>query len=615
MLGLNTALKGYAQPPCDPPLQASVTLSGPVCVGGAVTIFFDLDDDEDDLDVYYTISGIQYVAEDQDDDFTVEYVAYTNTTVTLQYIINDNDCITVFNQTVAITVSSPSLSISTTQPGCGQNNGVIIASASNGIPPYSYRLNGGNFQPSGTFSGLGQGTYTVTVQDNIGCTAQQSVSLTEPPPPTLSVSQTNPTCNQNNGTISATASGGMPPYEYRLDGGSWQSGGTFTGLGAGTYTVSVRDAGFCSASATVTLTASGGPVLSVSQTNPTCNQNNGAISATASGGMPPYEYRLDSGAWQSGGTFTGLGAGTYTVSVRDAGFCSATRVVNLTPSNASAPPATISSSTLIGCAETVFVLRGNQPAGTTGKWTSDEVVPLTPGNPVWMLSNAPIGTITVNWTLSTPDCPDYSMASVELTVVPPPIAYTDGVLAVEAGKSTEVSVLSNDVFILPVNVYILKQGLKGMAKVNASNQIEYLPYQDVSDLDTVIYRICYINCPASCDTALIILRNTREENPCLITGDTSYILTNGLTPNGDGKNDYLIFRVVSSEECEINYEKSEIIIYNRWGDVVYEASPYNNNWRGQNKKGEDLPPGVYYFVLRIKLDRTYTHFGSAIIIR
>jgi gliding motility-associated-like protein len=93
------------------------------------------------------------------------------------------------------------------------------------------------------------------------------------------------------------------------------------------------------------------------------------------------------------------------------------------------------------------------------------------------------------------------------------------------------------------------------------------------------------------------------------------VFTNGLTPNGDGRNDVLVFRVVSVEECELNYAESEIIIYNRWGDVVFSASPYGNNWGGTGRNGQDLPPGVYYFVLRVTLEQQYTQFGSVILLR
>jgi gliding motility-associated-like protein len=605
----------YAQPPCDPPLEASVSVSGPVCAGGTVIITFNLDDDEDDMDVYYSIAGIQYVAEDQDDDFTVEYVATTNTTVVLQYIIVDDDCITVFNQTVNITVSNPSLSLSSTNPGCNQSNGVIVATAYNGIPPYQYSLNGGGFQSNNTFSGLGPGTYTVTVKDDINCTAQQTVTLSEPPSPTLSTTQSNPSCGQNNGSITASASGGTPPYQFQLNNGPWQSSGNFSGLGAGTYTVTVRDNNNCTASTTVTLTNPGAPTLSTTQSNPSCGQNNGSITASASGGTPPYQFQLNNGPWQSSGNFSGLGAGTYTVTVRDAEVCVASTMVSLSPATTGLPAAAISYNTLTGCQGTTFQLSGNLPAGTTGRWDSDEITPPTGSSPTWTITNAPIGTTIITWTLSASGCPNYSSATIELIVLPPPVANDDGIFSVQEGQTMEAPVLTNDLFSLPVSVRVLRQPSQGNAIFSSQNLLIYIPLPNADGLDSVAYELCYAACPDACDTALVIFRNIRTEDPCLITGDTSYVFTNGLTPNGDGRNDYLVSKVVSIENCAINYAQSEIIIYNRWGDIIYEASPYKNDWGGKNQRGEDLPPGVYYFILRIRLDKTYTQFGSVILVR
>ena len=47
------------------------------------------------------------------------------------------------------------------------------------------------------------------------------------------------------------------------------------------------------------------------------------------------------------------------------------------------------------------------------------------------------------------------------------------------------------------------------------------------------------------------------------------------------------------------YPESELIIFNRWGDVLYKVTPYNNNWDGKNSQGNPLPEGTYYYVLRL----------------
>ncbi|MFZ5941350.1 MAG: PKD domain-containing protein [Bacteroidota bacterium] len=66
-----------------------------------------------------------------------------------------------------------------------------------------------------------------------------------------------------------------------------------------------------------------------------------------------------------------------------------------------------------------------------------------------------------------------------------------------------------------------------------------------------------------------------------------------ITPNGDGLNDYWVLYNIDY------FENSRVEIYNRWGNIVFTASPYLNEWDGTNTAGEPLPDGTYYFILDI----------------
>ena len=73
---------------------------------------------------------------------------------------------------------------------------------------------------------------------------------------------------------------------------------------------------------------------------------------------------------------------------------------------------------------------------------------------------------------------------------------------------------------------------------------------------------------------------------------------NAITPNGDNINDVLYFDYLDS------YDETELYIYNRWGNLIYSASPYVNDW-----SGDGLKDGVYYYMLKIKdTDKTYSSF-------
>ncbi|ELR73222.1 internalin, putative [Fulvivirga imtechensis AK7] len=205
------------------------------------------------------------------------------------------------------------------------NDGSVTINASGGWGSYEYSLGSSGYGSENTFTGLSSGTYTAGVRDREGCEKTVDVTISQPPAElSISANGTDETCRSaNDGTITITGANGWGSYEYRLNSGLWQSGGSFTGLTAGTYTAQVRDSGGCSKSTSVVI---GQPAtelaIGYTHTHEICRaSNNGSISLTASGGWGSYDYRLNSGTWQTGGAFTGLAAGTYTAQIRDSGGC------------------------------------------------------------------------------------------------------------------------------------------------------------------------------------------------------------------------------------------------------------------------------------------------------
>lgn len=90
-----------------------------------------------------------------------------------------------------------------------------------------------------------------------------------------------------------------------------------------------------------------------------------------------------------------------------------------------------------------------------------------------------------------------------------------------------------------------------------------------------------------------------------ITGPIPQIIS----PNNDGANDSWIIP-------DIDYFKqNKVVIYNRWGNVVWEASPYLNNWQGVNEKGAELPDGTYYYVVNINNTENKIYNGFVVIHR
>jgi len=242
------------------------------------------------------------------------------------YVRDGNYCI----KSIPKTISQPdilSLSITSfSNVKCnGGNDGSVTLNAIGGTGTLSYSKDGTKWQSSNIFNGLTAGPYTFRVKDANNCTNSISQTISQPDSISLLLSVTNVNCNGGkDGSVTLSASGGITPYQYSKDGSKWQTDRTFTDLTAGKYTFSVKDSNNCSKSIYQYISQPSALSLSVSSvTNVKCNGgNDGSVTLSASGGTTPYQYSKDGSKWQTDSTFTGLTAGNYTFSVKDANNCS-----------------------------------------------------------------------------------------------------------------------------------------------------------------------------------------------------------------------------------------------------------------------------------------------------
>jgi hypothetical protein len=271
-------------------------------------------------------------------------LAAGNYTVTAK---NSNGCTGTAQVTIGVNnpCAGVTIVVTTTKvdPASGQSNGSITASATGGSG-FTYSLNGGAYQSTGSFTGLAAGSYTVTAKNSNGCTGTTTVTLGTSNPCNgvtigVTLAKVDPTSGQSNGSITATATGGTG-FTYSLNNGAYQASNTFTGLAAGTYTVTAKSSGGCLGTAQVTLTA----VNPCTNTNiaistvvvaytPCTTPATGKITVTASGSSG-FTYNINNGAYQASNVFSSLNAGTYTIGVKDLNGCTktASAVVATTPS-------------------------------------------------------------------------------------------------------------------------------------------------------------------------------------------------------------------------------------------------------------------------------------------
>ena len=185
--------------------------------------------------------------------------------------------------------------------------------------------NGPSYAPTGTIT---QSTYYLRCSRSTGCSSftgeSNIVSKIVNPIPAVTATSTNVSCNGGaNGTATATVTSGTAPYSY-----SWSNGAStasISGLVAGSYSLTVTDANGCSANGSADVNQLSTVTVSINNiSQPTCNNSglDGSLCANANGGSGAFTY-----AWSNGAStqcISGLGDGTYSVTVTDANGCSAT---------------------------------------------------------------------------------------------------------------------------------------------------------------------------------------------------------------------------------------------------------------------------------------------------
>lgn len=221
--------------------------------------------------------------------------------------------------------------VPTTLATCSNADGAMVLSSTGGDGNITYSLDNSSYQPSGSFTGLAGGVYTIYMMDDAnGCIdSSYSVAINNTDAPSLSLFQyTTIACNgANTGSISVIGSGGVGSLQYSLDGVNWQGNGTFDNLPAGTYTPIVEDAAGCQGSfGSVSLGEPDAMIWSLSQVPTSCyGSSDGEINVSpVTGGTGTMSYSIDGVTFQSGNNFSGLAAGAYTVTVMDAAGCSST---------------------------------------------------------------------------------------------------------------------------------------------------------------------------------------------------------------------------------------------------------------------------------------------------
>lgn len=223
------------------------------------------------------------------------------------YVIYVRDADGIDSESEIITISQPAPILLTTM----LDGYAINASAEGGVGSFEYSLDGTNFIESGVFPDLENGDYEVIVRDANDCVVSQVVTV-DIIALTANVEVADLNCsNIDDGSITIMASGGIEPYEYSLNDGSFVSDNIFTDLPSGSYTVVVRDAGGREVENNDVEVMSTVPITYGYDVN----MNNVTINAV--GGTEPYMYSVNGVDFQDSNVFDLDLSQDYTLTIMD----------------------------------------------------------------------------------------------------------------------------------------------------------------------------------------------------------------------------------------------------------------------------------------------------------
>ena len=294
--------------------------------------------------------------------FSIDGVNYSNSNGVFTNLIAGNYNLTARNAnscssgSVSIIINAqPAIpaapSVATTQPTCIISTGNIsVSSGTNGL---TFSIDGINYTSSnGIFSNVATGNYNITARNASGCTSAATsttinAQLETPSAPTASVSaQTS--CSNATGTI--TVSSSTVGLAFSKDGINYtNTNGIFTNVSPGNYNLTARNSSGCT-SAVTSLTVNAQPSTPSAPTatvsaQPSCTLATATI--TVSSSTTGLTFSIDGTNYtNSSGTISGVAAGTYNLTARNASGCTSSAkslTVNAQPASAATPVASVTS--------------------------------------------------------------------------------------------------------------------------------------------------------------------------------------------------------------------------------------------------------------------------------
>ena len=253
-------------------------------------------------------------------------------------------------------------------------------------------------------------------------------------------------------------------------------------------------------------------------------------------------------------------------------------------------------------------LNGNLPPMASGQWTTPSQAFINiPEQSTTHAFELEEGNHPFIWTLSGPSCPNYSSDTLYVNFNRDSPEASDDFFNFSDDQKTFSGVLLgndkvNSIFEWDVELY--KAPNIGEIELTKEGTFEYQTSFYHNFNTSFTYVLFNRSCPDLNDTAQVNLTLNFNEL------ELANLL--GVTPNGDGINDQFVIPELLHAGSQ--FPENELMVYNRWGNLVYQKKNYANDWQAIGKNGKVLPVGTYYYLLILNGEERIVKDGSLVII-
>ncbi|AEA42516.1 gliding motility-associated C-terminal domain-containing protein [Fluviicola taffensis] len=519
--------------------------------------------------------------------------------------------------TVTVGANPVAYSSSSTLVSCpGGSDGTATATMAPVVGTLSYAWNDPSAQSTQVATGLTAGSYTCVITSTIGCTGTVNVTVSEIPGMIATFSETiNVSCNSgNDGHLKVAVIQGTPPYSYAWD-HSASTTHTASDLFVGISTVTVTDALGCVVSASETLTQPDPLQINFLTSNQIiCPEASTTLNVTGIGGNGAANGNYTF-TWKENGTVIGTGESIVVDPLND----STTYCVELTEVCGS--PSTDSCMVINFPTPIVPIYRANKPYSCL------------PGDLVFYLDTTnldqddPIDSVIVHYgngdmgVVYGNDSIHYIYTEAGLYTID--VTVTSDLGCVTTGTFQGIAnVIANPVadFTFSANPTTIFETVVKMQDKSSPNVINWTWYSPGSTPNSSTYESPTFTFPEGVVATYTVQLIVETPEGCIdtterilsVNSDIIFYAPNAFTPDGDEFNQTWKFYVSGIDEFNF-----ELLIFNRWGEVIWETHDVNSTWDG-TYNGAPCKEGAYSWVARVKdtySDKKMTFNGAINILK